>query len=455
MSIKPSLSKGTRDFGPEQFVRRQYIIDTIKNAFELFGFQPLETPAIEKLSTLTGKYGDEGDQLLFKILRSGDYLKKVSDELLASRDVKSILPFISERGLRYDLTVPFARYVVMNQDKISFPFKRYQIQTVWRADRPQKGRYQEFYQCDADIIGSDSLLNEAELIQIIQKVYRELKIDGIEIKLNNRKILQGIAEEIGAAEKFTDLTIAIDKLDKIGIDKVIDELLGRGLDKNSVDQLKTFLTFNGSITETLEFLENKLVNSEIGKKGIEEMKSLFSYLGETEKIKLDITLARGLSYYTGTIIEVVPLGTDMKSSINGGGRYDDLTGVFGMPNLSGVGFSFGLDRIYDIMLELDLFNDIDLNQSKLLFINFDENCQNYTYKILGKLREKGIKAEIYPSPTNKVKMKKQMKYANDRKFPFVVITGSDEMDSGLLSLKNMATGEQEKVTVEELLLRLG
>jgi len=452
MASQVSLSKGTRDFGPEQVAQRQYIINIIRETYELHGFQPLETPAIEKLSTLMGKYGDEGDALLFKLLRSGDFLKKADDELLQSRDFKKLLPKVTERGLRYDLTIPFARYVVMNQSEIAFPFKRYQIQPVWRADRPQKGRYQEFIQCDADIIGSDSLYNEVELIQIIDKVYKKLKLDNIVIKLNSRKILQGIAEVVKAEDKFVDLTVAIDKLDKIGVEKVLEELLSRGLTESSVGQLKEFLEFSGNNQETLAFLNDKIASSETGKAGIEEMSFIINKLGDgMPNLSVDIMLARGLSYYTGTILEVLPLGTEMKSSINGGGRYDDLTGNFGMPGVSGVGFSFGLDRIYDVMNELDLFKEIDLNTTKLLFISFDDECQDFVFDSLNRVRESGISSEMYPLPVSKSKMKKQMKYANDKKIPFVAIVGSNEMESQQFSLKNMTTGEQQLVDLEALI----
>ena len=473
---KAALARGTRDFGPEQLAKRQYIINTIKEVYELYGFQPLETPAIENLSTLTGKYGDEGDQLLFKILNSGDYLKKTDTNMLVQRDFKKIMPVIAEKGLRYDLTVPFARYVVMNRNDLSFPFKRYQIQPVWRADRPQKGRYREFYQCDADVIGSNSLLNEVELIQIIDMVYKKLGLlSNISIKLNNRKILQGIikvihtadqsinkSDKIGlekvfdADDKFTVITVAIDKLDKIGLKGVNAELANRGISEESINQLATFLNFEGNVQETLAFLKEKLADSAIGLKGVEEMSTILQYL-DTDKmpIKLDISLARGLSYYTGTILEVVPLGTEMKGSINGGGRYDDLTSVFGLKGVSGVGFSFGLDRIYDVMEELDLFKEITTNKTKALFINFDKECQAYTFPLVTNLRKEGINVEIFPEPAaNGKKLKRQMNYANKKNIPYVILTGSTEKESGLFSFKTMETGEQETLTIEAITERL-
>ncbi len=457
MSIKPSLARGTRDFGPVEVAKRQYIINTIKEVYELYGFQPLETPTFEKLTTLTGKYGDEGDTLLFKILNSGDFLKKVDDETLASRDRQTLLPKIAEKGLRYDLTVPFARYVVMNQHDITFPFKRYQIQPVWRADKPQKGRYREFYQCDADIIGSNSLINEVELIQIIGEVYKRLGLKDYLIKLNNRKVLQGIAEKIGAADQFVDLTVAIDKLDKIGLEKVKAELMDRGIGQESVDELGKFLSFEGTAVETIEFLKAHLSDSETGLLGVTEMATIFQYLGDTDlNIKFDLTLARGLNYYTGTILEVVPTTTKMSSSINGGGRYDDLTSVFGLKDVSGVGMSFGLDRVYDVLEELNLFDESVIQTTKALFINFDADCLAYTFPIVTDLRKEGIAVEIFPEPAkNGKKLKRQMNYANNKKIPFVVLTGSDEKESGLFSFKNMETGEQEKLTIEAIKEILG
>ncbi|MGB0840171.1 MAG: histidine--tRNA ligase [Chitinophagales bacterium] len=438
--MKPSIVRGTRDFGAEQVKKRQYIINIIRSNFEQFGYQPLETPVMEKLTTLLGKYGDEGDKLLYKVVNSGDFLRKASPEILASGDYRKLLPKISEKGLRYDLTIPFARYVVMNRGTLTFPYKRYQIQPVWRADKPQKGRYREFYQCDADVVGTRSLLNEAEFTQIYDRVFQELGIDVV-IKLNNRKILAGIADVIGMKDKFIDMTIAIDKLDKIGLEGVKKELASKGIEGEAVEQLKTFLDFEGSNEETVDFLESQLATSEVGRKGVEELRTLFGYLSKvtiSNKIALDLTLARGLNYYTGTIYEVAANGVKI-GSIGGGGRYDDLTSTFGMKDVSGVGISFGLDRIYDVMNELDLFAAIDSSTTKLLFINFGGESEMAAFEYLQAFRTKNIAAELYPDSS---KMKKQMKYANAKKIAYVAFVGEEERTMGKVKLKNMDTGEQ-------------
>ncbi len=445
--MKVGIPKGTRDFGPQEVNKRNFIFDTIKSVFIKYGYQPIETPTMENLSTLTGKYGDEGDQLLFKVLNNGDFLNKADIEALDARDSVKILPSISKRGLRYDLTVPFARYVVMYQSDLTFPFKRYQIQPVWRADRPQKGRYQEFYQCDVDVVGSDSLVCEAELAQIYDEVFAKLNLP-VTIKINNRKILAGIAEVAGIADQFTAMTVAIDKLDKIGMEGVKKELSDRGIPLEAVDKIESIL-----LVKTLEELAPLMEGSSAGMKGIEEINTVFRYLQyyqPANEILFDVTLARGLNYYTGCIFEVSAKNVDM-GSIGGGGRYDDLTGVFGLKDVSGVGVSFGAERIYDVMEELRLFPEDDARNLRLIFLSFDENTHLYAFEQLVKVRAAGINAEIYPDP---VKMKKQMKYANARGTQYVSIVGSQEMESGQLSLKNMTTGEQEMMTIDEIIEKL-
>ena len=435
-------------------VRRNYIFDSIKQVFQLYGFLPIETPAMENMETLMGKYGEEGDRLIFKILNSGDYLEKSKSQgsKFEELDYKKFTSEISEKALRYDLTVPFARYVVQHQNEISFPFKRYQIQPVWRADRPQKGRYREFYQCDADVIGSNSLVNEVELIQLIFDVFTRLNLPVV-IKINNRKILSGIAEVIGESERIIDITVAIDKLDKVGIDGVNKELKEKGVGEESINKLQPLINFRGTTTEKLNFLKTLLVSSTTGLKGIEELEYVFNTINnlklETLNLELDITLARGLNYYTGAIFEVKADAGTLTSSICGGGRYDDLTRIFGLPNVSGVGISFGADRIYDVLNELNLFPESVSASTKLLFVTFGEAEQNYCLPLLAKVRKAGINSEIYPDA--KAKMKKQMSYADDKKIPFVVIVGSDEMNNGLLSLKNMTSGEQTKATIDTII----
>jgi histidyl-tRNA synthetase len=435
--MKPSIPKGTRDFSPQEMMRRNYIFDVIKSVYQRYGFQQIETPSMENLSTLEGKYGEEGDKLLFRILNSGPVLENLKQDLKLSD--------ITEKGLRYDLTVPFARYVVMHQNEITFPFKRFQIQPVWRADRPQKGRYREFYQCDADIIGSNSLLNEVELIQIIGDVFSQLQIDVV-IKINNRKILSGIAEVIGEKEKIIDITVAIDKLDKIGLEKVNEELKSKGFSSDAIDKLQPIINLKGNYSEKISSLKNILSASEIGKKGIEELEEVFSST-QTSNLELDITLARGLNYYTGSIIEVKAKDIAI-GSICGGGRYDDLTGIFGLPNVSGVGISFGADRIYDVLQEKNLFPDFSNVSTKIMFVNFGKEEAAFCLKLLKSLREDGINAELYPDAA---KMKKQMSYADDKKIPFVALIGSEEMKTGEITIKNMANGEQSKVTMGALL----
>ncbi|SHI29985.1 histidyl-tRNA synthetase [Tangfeifania diversioriginum] len=449
MAQKPSIPKGTRDFSPAEMVRRNYIFDTIKDVFRLYGFQPIETPAMENLSTLMGKYGEEGDKLLFKILNSGDFVSKVSDDVYNEKDSVKLTSQISEKGLRYDLTVPFARFVVQHQNEITFPFKRYQIQPVWRADRPQKGRYREFYQCDVDVIGSTSLLNEAELIQIIDKVFKRLKIETI-VKINNRKILAGIAETIGEKERITDITVAIDKLEKIGLEKVNEELSAKGVSDEAIQKLQPILDLEGDTASKLGQLEEIISTSGVGVQGIEEMKTLFSYLEKMNlatNFELDLTLARGLNYYTGAIIEVKAKDVEM-GSICGGGRYDDLTGIFGLKDVSGVGVSFGAERIYDVLTQLDLFPPESTETTKVLFVNFGEKEEAYCLPMLSKLRASGINAEIYP---DSAKMKKQMNYANKKDIPFVVLAGESEMAAQKFTLKNMESGEQTLVTSEDLI----
>lgn len=439
---KPSIPKGTRDFSPAEMMRRQYIFDTIRRVFRAYGFAPLETPSMENLSTLLGKYGDEGDKLLFKILNSGDYAAGLSDEEVRSASK------ICEKGLRYDLTVPFARYVVQHQGELTFPFKRYQIQPVWRADRPQKGRYREFYQCDVDVIGTRSLLCEVELVEIVERVFKALGIR-VALKMNNRKILFGIAEAIGHADKMMDITIAIDKLEKIGLDNVKAELMERGLDREAVDKLQPILELSGDNAQKLNQLKEVLAVSETGMKGIEEMETVFGYVGRLGidlTVELDLSLARGLNYYTGAIFEVKAMDYAI-GSICGGGRYDDLTGIFGMPDTSGVGISFGADRIYDVMTGLNLFpEEVDFS-TKVLFVNLGEQERMAAMRIMRTLRDHGVATEIYPEPA---KMKKQMEYANRRSIPYVVIIGSNELQNGLATVKNMRTGEQSAVAFDAI-----
>ncbi len=452
MAQKPSIPKGTRDFGPIEMAKRNYIFDTIREVYALYGFQQIETPAMETLQTLMGKYGEEGDKLLFKVLNSGDFMGKLTDQELQERNSLHLAAKLCEKGLRYDLTVPFARYVVMHRDELQLPFKRYQIQPVWRADRPQKGRYREFYQCDADVVGSDSLLNEVELMQIVDTVFTRFGIR-VQIKINNRKILTGIAEVIGAADKIVDITVAIDKLDKIGIDNVNAELREDGLSEDQIAKLQPIISLSGTNEEKLKTIAQVLDGSETGKKGVEETEYILSILhavGLKNEIQLDLTLARGLNYYTGAIFEVKALDVEM-GSITGGGRYDNLTGIFGMPGLSGVGISFGADRIYDVLNTLDLYPKDSMSTTQILFINFGEKETAYCLPIIDKVRKEGIHAEIYPDAA---KMKKQMSYANAKQIPFVALAGENEMKEGKITLKNMETGEQQMVTPEELIGRL-
>ncbi len=442
--MKPQILKGTRDFLPEQVYKRNYIFDIIKSVFQKYGYLPIETPVMEHLSTLTGKYGEEGDKLLFKLLNNGDFLAKANKDALAANDSVGLIPSISKRGLRYDLTVPFARFVVMHQNDISFPFKRYQIQPVWRADRPQKGRYQEFYQCDVDVVGSDSLLYEAELIQIYDEVFSHLGLN-VTIKVNNRKILKGIADEAGLSDQWVDMTVAIDKLDKIGEEGVRKEMEGKGFTSNAIDKVFALLA-----TEKLEDLN---FTNESGKKGKEELLAIHDFLDESKlknKVKFDMTLARGLGYYTGFIVEVSADDAVM-GSIGGGGRYDDLTGSFGMKDMSGVGVSFGAERIYDVMEELDLFPTDVTQSTQIILLSFDKKCLEHAAKIAFKLRAANIATEVYPSA---VKMKKQMKYANDRGIPYVIVIGSEEMENGIYKLKNMTSGDQQSLSMDDLLLKL-
>ena len=449
MAQKPSIPKGTRDFGPVEMAKRNYIFNTIKDVYALYGFQQIETPAMETLQTLMGKYGEEGDKLLFKILNSGDYMNKVSDEDIHSLGPLKLAAKLCEKGLRYDLTVPFARYVVQHRDELQMPFKRYQIQPVWRADRPQKGRYREFYQCDADVVGSDSLLNEVELMQIVDTVFTKFGVR-VCIKINNRKILTGIAEVIGEAEKIVDITVAIDKLDKIGLDNVNEELRKDGISEEAIEKLQPIISLSGSNDEKLEVISKVLEGSEIGLKGVEETKFILDTLksvGLNNEIELDLTLARGLNYYTGAIFEVKALDTPM-GSITGGGRYDNLTGIFGLPGLSGVGISFGADRIYDVLNALDLYPKEAVNSTQVLFINFGEKETAYCLPIVTAARAAGIRTEIFP---DKAKMKKQMSYANAKQIPFVVLAGENEMAAGKVTLKNMESGEQTLVSAEELI----
>jgi histidyl-tRNA synthetase len=450
MSIqKPSIPKGTRDFSPEEMIKRNFIFDTIRSVFKLYGYQPIETPAMENLSTLQGKYGEEGDKLLFKILNSGDFIASVDESTLNERNSNKLSTQICEKGLRYDLTVPFARFVVQHRNEITFPFKRYQMQPVWRADRPQKGRYREFYQCDVDVIGSNSLLNEFELLQIIDDVFCRLNIKVL-IKLNNRKILSGIAEIIGHSDKIIDITVAMDKLDKIGLDKVNEELKEKGLPEEAINKIQPIILLSGNNIDKLQKMKEILKNSEIGTAGIDELEQVFSYLHDIEikaDLELDLTLARGLNYYTGAIIEVkskeVAIG-----SICGGGRYDDLTGIFGMPDVSGVGISFGADRIYDVLVQLDRFPSESLDNTQVLFANFGNKEEKYCLPLLKNLREAGIISEIFPESD---KMKKQMAYADKRGIPIVVIIGADELASARAVVKNMKTGEQQDIEIDHLI----
>ena len=447
MAQKPSVPKGTRDFGPIEMAKRNYIFNTIREVYALYGFQQIETPAMETLQTLMGKYGEEGDKLLFKVLNSGDCLAKVSDEELQERNTLHLASKMCEKGLRYDLTVPFARYVVMHREELQLPFKRYQVQPVWRADRPQKGRYREFYQFDGDVVGSDSLINEVELMQIVDEVFTRFGVR-VQIKINNRKILTGIAEVIGAADKIVDITVAIDKLDKIGIDNVNQELREDGLTDEQIEKLQPIIMLDGSNEQKLNTIADVLSNSETGLKGIEELRYILGMLTSLRnELQLDLTLARGLSYYTGAIFEVKALDTPM-GSISGGGRYDNLTGIFGMPGLSGGGISFGVDRIYDVLNALDLYPKDSLQTTQVLFINFGDAEARYCLNIINKVRASDIRAELYP---DSAKMKKQMSYANAKAIPFVVLAGESEIAAGKVTLKNMETGEQELVTPEELI----
>ena len=449
MAQKPSIPKGTRDFSPMEMAKRNYIFDTIKQVYQLYGFQQIETPAMETLGTLMGKYGEEGDKLLFKVLNSGDYLSKVTPEELAERNSLHLAAKLCEKGLRYDLTVPFARYVVMHREELQLPFKRYQMQPVWRADRPQKGRYREFWQFDGDIVGSDSLLNEVELMQIVDTVFSRFGVR-VQIKINNRKILTGIAEVIGAAEKIVDITVAIDKLDKIGLDNVNQELREDGLSDEQIEKLQPIISLEGTNDEKLNTIAEVLATSETGLKGVEETRFILDTLktlGLKNEIQLDLTLARGLNYYTGAIFEVKALDVQI-GSITGGGRYDNLTGIFGMPGISGVGISFGVDRIFDVLNALDCYPKDATNGTQLLFINFGDKETAYCLPSVAKAREAGIRTEIFPDST---KMKKQMSYANAKQIPFVALAGENEMAAGKLTLKNMETGEQSLITIDEII----
>ncbi|MFO7615317.1 MAG: histidine--tRNA ligase [Bacteroidales bacterium] len=449
MAEKFSIPKGTRDFKPHEMVRRNYIFQTIRQVFEKYGYLPIETPAMENLSTLMGKYGEEGDRLLFKILNSGNYLSGVTKDDFTGENLHVLTPKIAEKGLRYDLTVPFARFIVQHRNDITFPFKRYQIQPVWRADKPQKGRYREFYQCDVDVIGSDSLLNEVELVQIIHDIFTSLDIT-VTTRLNNRKILAGIAEVIGMTDRFTDLTVALDKLDKTGQEQVMAELTAKGFSAGSVSKLKPFMNVTGNFEEKASFLREHLKISQTGIQGLGEMMAIFDRLkaaGINDGVESDITLARGLNYYTGTIFEVKAEEVEI-GSLCGGGRYDDLTGIFGWPGVSGVGISFGADRIYDVLLALNRFPDDYPAGSQVLLVNFGEKEEKFCLPLANKLRKAGISAEIYPDAA---KLKKQMKYADDKKIPYVVLIGENEMRSGLLTVKEMKTGEQKELTLDQLI----
>ena len=451
MAQKPRIPKGTRDFSPEQVAKRNYIFNIIRNSFERFGFQPIETPSFELSETLLGKYGEEGDRLIFKILNSGDFLTKVDDDLYSDKDSIKITTKISEKALRYDLTVPFARYVVQHQNEIEFPFKRYQMQPVWRADRPQRGRFREFYQCDADVVGSNSLWQDVEFVQLYDDVFAALKLEGVTIKINNRKILTGIAEVIGAENKLIDFTIALDKLDKIGEERVKEEMLSKGIPQEGIDKLQPLFDLSGNFESQLKRLKTILSTSEIGLKGIEELSFISNAISEIElqtaTLQLDVTLARGLEYYTGAIFEVEAPKTVEMGSIGGGGRYDDLTGIFGLKDVSGIGISFGLDRIYLVLEALHLFPETVINNVAVLFINFGEAEALFSLKAIKILRDKGINAELYPDAS---KMKKQMNYANKRNITFVVLVGDEELKTNVFTLKNMNSGEQFKVPLEEL-----
>ncbi len=452
MANKPSIPKGTRDFSPLEMAKRNYIFNTIKEVYALYGFQQIETPAMESLQTLMGKYGEEGDKLLFKVLNSGDFLNKVSDEELQERNALHLAARLCEKGLRYDLTVPFARYVVMHRDELQLPFKRYQIQPVWRADRPQKGRYREFYQCDADVVGSDSLLNEVELMQIIDTVFTRFGVR-VQIKINNRKILTGIAEVIGEAEKIVDITVAIDKLDKIGLDAVNAELAADGISQEAIDKLQPIISLSGTNDEKLDTIATVLASSEIGMKGVEETRFILNTLKTANlnnEMQLDLTLARGLNYYTGAIFEVKALDVQI-GSITGGGRYDNLTGIFGMPGLSGVGISFGADRIFDVLNTLNLYPQEAVHGTQLLFINFGDRETAYCLPIANEMRKAGIRTEVYP---DKSKMKKQMSYANAMQIPFVALAGDNEIQQGKITLKNMISGDQELLTPTEMITKI-
>lgn len=449
MTNKPTIVKGTRDFSPMEMSKRNYIFNTIKDVYSLYGYQQIETPAMETLQTLMGKYGEEGDKLLFKILNSGDFLRNVDDKELVERNTLKLASQLCEKGLRYDLTVPFARYVVMHHDELQFPFKRYQIQPVWRADRPQKGRYREFYQCDADVVGSDSLLNEVELMQIVDEVFQRFGVRVI-IKINNRKILTGIAEMIGAADKIVDITVAIDKLDKIGLENVNEELANAGISPDAIDKLQPIISLQGTNEEKLKVIKNVLKDSQVGLKGVEEVAYILDVLKTMplhNEIELDLTLARGLNYYTGAIFEVKAKDVSI-GSITGGGRYDNLTGIFGMPGLSGVGISFGADRIHDVLNDLDLYPKATTNSTQILFINFGEKETAYCLPLVNEARSHGISAEMYPDA---VKMKKQMSYANAKQISFVAIAGENEMKENKITLKNMETGEQMLVPISDFM----
>ena len=452
MAQKPSIPKGTRDFSPEEVAKRNYIFQHIKDAFKKFGFQPIETPSFENSDTLMGKYGEEGDRLIFKILNSGDFLKKSNVDAYQSKDSLKITPSISEKALRYDLTVPFARYVVQHQNEIEFPFKRYQIQPVWRADRPQKGRFREFFQCDADVVGSNSLWQEVEFVQLYDAVFTKLGLEGVTIKINNRKILTGFAEVIGEKDKLIDFTVALDKLDKIGEDGVKKEMLEKGISQEAIEKIQPIFNLSGDFAEKIEGLKTILASSAIGLSGIEELEFIQSAISEipltTAKLDLDVTLARGLNYYTGAIFEVAAPESVKMGSIGGGGRYDDLTGIFGLKNVSGVGVSFGLDRIYLVLEELNLFPETVVDSTKVLFINFGEKEALYALKAVTKLRSSEIVGELYPDAS---KMKKQMNYANKRNIPFVVLAGAEEMEKGTFTLKDMGTGEQKVCNLEQLI----
>lgn len=449
MGDKYSIPKGTRDFTPQEMIRRNYIFEHIREVFNQYGYVPIETPAMENLSTLTGKYGEEGDKLLFKILNSGNYLSGIAGGEVNEDNLNRLTVKIADKGLRYDLTVPFARFVVQHLNEITFPFKRYQIQTVWRADKPQKGRYREFYQCDVDVIGSDSLMNEVELVQIIHDIFKNLNVRAV-TKMNNRKILSGMAEIAGVPERFTDLTVALDKLDKIGLEKVLEELIGKGFSNNEINNLYPFLNLHGDFREKIRILQSHLEGSQQGMAGIIEMQAIFErleILGIEDECELDITLARGLNYYTGTIFEVKAKDVEI-GSICGGGRYDDLTGVFGLPGVSGVGISFGADRIYDVLLALKRFPENEVSNTRVLFVNFGEKEEKFCLQLAAQLRKSGIVTEIYPDSG---KIKKQLKYADQKQIPYVVLVGENEISSGNLTVKNMKSGEQSTTTVEQLI----